>query len=120
MEKKILVVDDDPTIRTAFEERFRLEGYEVITATDGKSGVEKAKEEIPDLVVLDIVMPEMDGIEACRLLKSDSRYRHIPVIIITASLQAAAERLSKEVGADVYIQKSPDFTDLVHAVKRFV
>ena len=84
MAKKILIVDDEPHLLTLMESRFVSSGYEVATASDGREGLEKAKSEKPDLIILDILMPEMTGYEFMQKFKQDKEIRDIPVIIASA------------------------------------
>lgn len=102
---KILVVDDEMQLITMVQMRLEANGYEVITANDGQEGLEKAKSENPDLIMLDVMMPKMDGYKVCGLLKKDTRYSKIPVILFTARAQQGDHEVGKEVGADAYITK---------------
>jgi signal transduction histidine kinase len=102
---KILVADDAPDIRALLTEMLRNDGYEVVAATDGKRAVDLAAVERPDLILLDVMMPEMDGIDACRRLKSDPRLRNIPVILVTAKADDDDVILGLDVGADDYVTK---------------
>jgi len=82
--KRILVIDDLPENVFMLQDRLENEGYEVVTAYDGKTGIAKATNDMPDLILLDVMMPEMTGIEACRILKQDPATADIPIIIVTA------------------------------------
>ena len=84
MAKKILVCDDEPYILMALTDAVEMEGYECVTAINGKEALQKARETHPDLIMLDIMMPFMDGFEVCRELKADASTRDIPVIMLTA------------------------------------
>lgn len=105
MPKKILVCDDEPYILMALTDAVEMEGYECVTAINGKEALEKAREEHPDLILLDIMMPFMDGYEVCRELKADAVTRDIPVIMLTAKSQQVDIQKGKDVGADDYITK---------------
>ena len=105
MAKKILVCDDEPYILMALTDAVEMEGYECVTAVNGREAVEKAKQEIPDLILLDIMMPYKDGYEVCAELKEDPQTRDIPVIMLTAKSQQVDIQRGKEVGADDYITK---------------
>jgi adenylate cyclase len=87
--------------------RMRLEAndYEVITAGDGQEGLEKAHKENPSLIILDIMLPKMNGYKVCQLLKSDPKYNHIPIIISSGRTPQEIRKVSKEVGADAYVNK---------------
>lgn len=103
--KKILLVDDERDLVETMIYQLEAAGYQVITAYDGAEGLEKAKAEKPDLMILDLMLPKMDGYKVCGLLKKDSRYSRIPIILFTARAQESDMRLGEEVGADAYITK---------------
>ncbi len=105
MSQRILIVDDEPHIVLLLETRLKAEGYEVLSAQDGQSGFEMAKKERPDLIVLDLMLPKMDGYKVCGLLKKDSRYAGIPILMFTARAQEEDKRMSEEVGANDYLTK---------------
>lgn len=105
MAKKILIVDDEPNITKLMESRLRANGYEVVTACDGQEGLDKAKEEKPDLIILDVTMPKFNGYEVCHMLRSDKLYDSIPIVMLTASGQATDIQKGMEKGADAYISK---------------
>jgi two-component system alkaline phosphatase synthesis response regulator PhoP/two-component system response regulator VicR len=105
MPKKILVADDEPYILMALTDAVEMEGYDCVTAVNGKEALQKAREERPDLIMLDIMMPYMDGFEVCRELKADPATRDIPVIMLTAKSQQVDIQKGKEAGADDYITK---------------
>jgi len=117
MAKKILLVDDEQDLVMMVEMRLQSEGYEVITANDGQEGLEKAKKESPDLVILDVMMPKMDGYKVCGLLKADTRFNKIPIIMFTARAQQEDQQMSEEVGADAYINKPLDADELINKIK---
>lgn len=106
--KKILVVDDEPLILRVATSRLKASGYEVITATDGEEAFEKASSEIPDLIVLDVMLPKMDGHKVCRLLKQEEKYRHIPILMFSARVQADDQEKGMAAGADAYMAKPFD------------
>ena len=105
MTKKILVCDDEPYILMALTDAVEMEGYECVTAINGKEALQKARETHPDLIMLDIMMPYMDGFEVCRELKADASTRDIPVIMLTAKSQQVDIQKGKDAGADDYITK---------------
>ena len=105
MTKKILVCDDEPYILMALTDAVEMEGYECVTAINGKEALQKARETLPDLIMLDIMMPFMDGFEVCRELKADAATRDIPVIMLTAKSQQIDIQKGKDAGADDYITK---------------
>ena len=100
---KLLVVDDDPNIRELLTHYLEREGFDVVTAENGLEGVRKAREERPHLVFLNLLMPVMDGFEACRILKSDEATREIPVIIFSACAGQEYYTKAFELGAWEYV-----------------
>ena len=105
---KILVVDDEINLIKLVRIRLEAHGHEVIVANDGKEGLEKAKSEKPDLIILDVMMPKMDGYLVCRLLKTDVLYMNIPIILFTGKAQDDFEEIGDKVGADAFIKKPFD------------
>ena len=103
--RRILVADDEIYILHILEFSLNLEGYDVISASSGAEALSKVVKERPDLVVLDIVMPETDGYEVCRRLKSDERTRDIPVIFLSAKDTPTDQEVGMRLGADAYITK---------------
>lgn len=115
--KKILVIDDLPENVFMLQDRLEHEGYEVITAYDGKSGIEKTRSELPDLILLDIMMPDITGIEVCKTLVADEKTSGIPIILVTAKSGAEDTREGLEAGAFDYIKKPFNRVELVARVK---
>lgn len=120
MSKRILIVDDEDQLAMMVEMRLQAEGYETLLASDGQEGLEKAKKEMPDLIILDVMMPKMDGYKVCGLLKSDTRYKNIPVILFTARAQDSDQQTGQEVGADGYINKPFQPETLLSKVKELL
>jgi len=102
---RILVVDDEIYIVHILDFSLGMEGYEVVTALDGEQALEKARSEKPDLIVLDIMMPKLDGYETCKMLKAEAETRNIPVILLSAKGRNVDQKVGFEVGADDYITK---------------
>jgi two-component system alkaline phosphatase synthesis response regulator PhoP len=102
---KILVVDDEIYIVHILDFSLGMEGYEVLTALDGEQALERARAEHPDLIVLDIMMPKLDGYETCKLLKADPETKDIPVILLSAKGRNVDQKVGFEVGANDYITK---------------
>lgn len=102
---KILIVDDEKDLVDMVKMRLETAGYESITAYDGQEGLTKARKEKPDLIILDLMLPKIDGYKVCTMLKRDQRYMKIPIVMFTARAQESDEKLGKEVGADAYITK---------------
>lgn len=105
MEKKILFVDDEPVVVTLMKNRIGSRGFLIETAYDGASALEKAKAWLPDLILLDIAMPGMDGYETCRRLKAMKETAHIPVVLFTAVQETKLEALAEKAGAVKVVQK---------------
>ena len=105
MTQTILVVDDETELVQAMQIRLQQAGYGVLCAYDGQAALDKVHEENPDLVILDLMLPRIDGYEVCRMLKLDEKYKKIPVIMLTAKAQEPDEKLGHEAGADAYITK---------------
>lgn len=120
--KKVLLVDDDVEFGEAAKLLLDSEGYEVILAYDGKEGLEKARAEKPDLVILDVMMPEMNGYDVCVVLKADPELKKIPVVLLTAVDQALFKTTYTRVmglmtEADDYISKPVEPVELVKRVE---
>ena len=118
--KRILVVDDEEGIVKLVKMYLEHHRYEVITANDGQEGLEKAKTEKPDLIVLDLMLPKMNGYKVCGLLKKDTRYAKIPVVMFTARAQEKDVKLGQEVGADAYITKPYEPEVLLSKIKELL
>jgi len=114
--KKILVVDDSPTQLKLTTAALQGQEYEIVTAMDGEEAMQKVQSDKPDLVVLDVVMPKMDGFQVCRKMKASPEMQHIPVIILTSKNQKADEFWGKKQGADFYLTKPFDEVILQDAV----
>jgi len=113
----ILVVDDNEANRDILETRLVSQGYKVITANDGEEGIEKARAELPDLVLLDVMMPKLDGFEVCRRLKADESLPFLPIILVTAKADIKDIVRGLELGADEYLTKPLDHAALVARVR---
>ncbi len=112
---KILVVEDEPNMVAGLRDNFEFEGYEVITARDGVEGLQQALEESPDLVVLDVMMPRLSGLEVCRQLRA--KRPSIPIIMLTARGQEVDKVVGLELGADDYVTKPFSIRELLARVK---
>jgi diguanylate cyclase (GGDEF)-like protein len=113
----ILVADDEPTNRDLIRRRLEREGYHVLTARNGSEAVERARGALPDLVLLDVMMPEMDGMDACRLLKETEATRDIPVIFLSARDETEMKVNGLSIGADDYISKPFEAEELIARVR---
>jgi DNA-binding response OmpR family regulator len=114
---RILIVDDEPDLRSVLRFGLEAERFEVLEAADGEAGLQMACDQLPDLIVLDLMLPRMDGYKVCRALKFDDRYRHIPVIILSARSGETDRRLALELGADSFVTKPYDMKDLVSRIR---
>src|SRR3989441_9254794 len=112
---RILIVEDEPAMVAGLRDNFEFEGYSVITAPDGVAGLERALSESPDLVVLDVMMPRMSGLDVCKQLKA--RRPSIPVIMLTARGQEVDKVVGLELGADDYVTKPFSIRELLARVK---
>jgi len=115
--KRILVIDDLPENVFMLKDRLEHEGYGVLTAYNGKSGIEKAQNEVPDLILLDVMMPDINGFEVCKTLVSDSRTSDIPIILVTAKTDAEDIKEGLDAGANDYIKKPINKIELLARVK---
>jgi two-component system, cell cycle response regulator DivK len=118
--KTILIVDNDPDTRTIYTTALRHSGYDVLEAADGATGVRAAQERSPDLIVMNLSMPEMDGISAMNMLRADARTAMTPIIACTGFVKEDGEELAEHAGCDAYLEKPCEPTRLVEEVERFV
>lgn len=120
MGKKILLVDDEPDIVAVTTTRLETAGYQVISALDGEKGLALARSERPDLIILDLMLPKIDGFKICRMLRFDEKFEHIPIIIFSAKVQPEDKRLAEEVGASFYLTKPAEPLALLSVVKKLL
>ena len=114
---RILIVDDESDLVSVLRIGLEIEGFEVIAAGDGEEGLKKAREERPDLVVLDLMLPKLDGYRVCRALKFDERYRGLPILILSARSGDQDRRLAFDMGADAFMSKPYDMAALVKLIR---
>jgi len=114
MAKKILIVEDDATIQDVLRHNLLREGYEVVTARDGEAGLDQARAEKPDLIILDIMLPRLDGIEVCRILRKEMS---VPILMLTAKSEEIDKVVGLEIGADDYVTKPFSLRELLARVK---
>ena len=117
---KVLLVDDDPVILKLLQVNFEMEGYTVSCAGDGEEGLAKARAERPDIVLLDIMMPKMDGLEVTKALKGAADTKDIPIILLSAKAQASDIQAGKDIGADDYLTKPFDPLELLERVNELL
>jgi DNA-binding response OmpR family regulator len=115
-EATLLVVDDDPLVVKLLQMNLEMEGYTVITAADGEAGARRAREDRPDLIVCDVMMPRMDGMELTRAVKADPATAGIPIILLSAKAGAADIKAGRDAGADEYLTKPFDHVKLFERV----
>lgn len=118
---KVLIVEDDNLVRTLYERLFGFEHYEVLTAANGEEGLKQALDTTPDLILLDIMLPSMDGIEVLRNLKTDDKTKNIPVVMLTNIDDDISLGAAMKLGAADYLVKS-NFTpqEIVEKVEKYV
>jgi DNA-binding response OmpR family regulator len=105
MPKRILVVDDEVRVLAVLEKRLQTAGYEVVTAAEGYDGLKKARAVKPDMIILDLIMPNLNGYQICAMLKRDGDYKHIPILMLTARSQEKDIEEGMKMGADAYLTK---------------
>ncbi len=117
---KILVVDDEPDAVELIEFNLKQAGYEVVTAADGAAALKQARTALPSLIILDIMLPEIDGFEVCRILRRDPATLHIPILMLTAKAAEIDRVLGLELGGDDYVTKPFSPRELVLRVKKIL
>ncbi len=120
MGQRILIVDDDPDIVLMVGTRLKAHSYEIISAIDGQTGYDMAQKEKPDLIILDLMLPKMDGYKVCALLKRDYRYAKIPILMFTAKAQQEDMKLAEEMGADAFMAKPFRAEDLLAKIRELL
>jgi two-component system cell cycle response regulator DivK len=120
MVKTILIIEDEPRNMKLLRDLLQRFGYEIIEATDGEQGVEMAKARIPNLILMDIMMPKMDGYEATRIIKADAKTKHIPVIALTSFAMKGDKERAFESGCEGYIAKPVEIQEVLKTVEHFL
>lgn len=120
LKKKILVVDDEAGSALLVKASLVKQGFDVIQAGNGLEALLAVKGQVPDLVVMDRMMPKMDGMKACALIKLDRRFSGIPVIMLTASADKADVKMSEEVGAEAFLNKPVNVLELIQKVQELL
>ena len=118
--KKILIADDRYEVVELVKATLEGEDYQVIDASDGREALEKTREDKPDLILLDVMLPKIHGYKIARLLKFDLEYKNIPIIMLTARAQESDINIGEEVGADEYVTKPFDMDILIALVKKYL
>jgi len=114
---RILIVDDEADLVSVLRIGLEIEGFEVIDAADGEEGLRRAREDRPALMVLDLMLPKLDGYKVCRALKFDERYKTLPIFILSARSGEQDRRLALDMGADAFITKPYDMAELVAKIR---
>jgi two-component system alkaline phosphatase synthesis response regulator PhoP len=114
---KILVVDDEPNIVQTLQDRLEMNDYKVVTATNGQAGLEKAMSEQPDIILLDVIMPIMDGLEMLERLRKNESTKHLPVIMLTARSQNQDITRANSYGIEDYVVKPFDLSELLEKIE---
>jgi two-component system cell cycle response regulator DivK len=120
MAKTILIVEDEPRNLKLLRDLLQRFGYEILEAPDGEQGVKLAGEKIPDMILMDIMMPKMDGLEATRIIKADEKTKHIPIIALTSYAMKGDREKTIEAGCDGYIAKPIDIKEVLKAIEHFL
>ena len=114
---RILIVDDEADLVSVLRMGLEIEGFVVVSASDGEEGLRRAREDRPDLVVLDLMLPKMDGYKVCRALKFDERYKTLPIVILSARSGEQDRRLALDMGASLFVTKPDDMSELVAKIR---
>lgn len=118
--KRILLVEGDHDLTQLMKLGFEKEGFEVDTASNGLMGLNKARDEMPGLIIMDVMVPTLDGYHVCRFLKFDQKYMHIPIVMIVGKAQESEAQTSIEAGANEYIYKPIDINKLIAMVRHYI
>ena len=118
MRKRVLLVDDSPLALKMSKAQLEEAGYEVLTAKDGQEGLDLARKEVPDVILLDLMLPKLDGYKVCRMLKFDKAFENIPVVIFSAKGSDADKKLAEQVGADAYMVKPFDLKLFTETIRK--
>jgi two-component system alkaline phosphatase synthesis response regulator PhoP len=120
LKKRILVVDDEPSILETIKFHLEISDYDVLSAVDGMEALKLARTENPDLILLDLMLPKMDGYKVCKMLKMDRRFKTIPIVMLTAKAGSVDEVEGYQSGADAYVKKPFDLEALGAVVEEML
>jgi CheY-like chemotaxis protein len=118
--KKILLIEDHEEVRDNIQDVLEMEGFEIFAAQNGKIGIQLAREQLPDLIICDVMMPEMDGHSVVKALRQDERTAHIPFIFLTAKAFESDRKQGMELGADYYMTKPFSFDDFLQVISTYL
>jgi DNA-binding response OmpR family regulator len=114
---RILIVDDESDLLAVLRMGLEIEGFEVLEAADGEQGLRTAQREKPDLIVLDLMLPKIDGYKVCRTLKFDERYKGLPIVVLSARSGDQDKKLALDMGASAFMSKPYDMAELVRLIR---
>ncbi|MFQ5680461.1 MAG: response regulator transcription factor [Candidatus Omnitrophota bacterium] len=117
---KIVLVEDEPLIATMVKARLEANDYEVLIASNGLDGLQLIRKEIPDLAILDVMLPRVNGYQICAMVKANPRYNKVPIIMLTACAQESDKDKGRQCGADAYITKPFEAKELLATIKRLI
>ncbi len=117
MKNLIMLVDDEPNLRELLRQMLELGGFEVVEAEDGLEALEKLEEVVPDVMILDVMMPNLDGVSLCKRLRADSAYARLPIIMVSGKTQHKAVREGLAAGANQYLCKPITVQELLQSVR---
>jgi DNA-binding response OmpR family regulator len=120
MEHKVLIIEDDPATSRLVEYSLRHDGFQVVRAANGLEGIRMARSETPDLVILDVMLPGLDGYEICHRLKADAATARLPILMFSAKAQEIDRNTGLKVGADEYLTKPAAPADIVNTVRKLL
>ncbi len=117
---RILVVEDESELSEAVKIQFEKKGFEILTASDGYEGLKIAREGKPGLIILDLMLPRLDGLKVCRMLKFDNMFRSIPIIILTAKAEEKDREMCLDAGADAYMVKPFSWEEMTEKINELL
>ena len=117
VKRKVLVVDDEPSIAKILRKQLEVAGFDVAVAVDGEDGLAKVREWKPELLLLDVMLPKINGHEVCKTLKADPELKSLPIIMLTAKAQRQDQDLAQQQGADAFLTKPFQLSELLAKVK---
>ena len=120
MSARVLIADDDTDIVETLKFMLEAEGFEVLTAYDGEEALKTARTAFPDIILLDVMMPKINGYKVSRLLKFDKKFQDIPILMITARSQIEDQLIGEETGADEYITKPFEISNVIDLINKYL
>ena len=118
--KRVLIIEDSPFLSRILESGFVKDGFEVSVCSDGESGLKAAKEEMPDLIILDLILPKLSGEDVCKEIRKDDKIKATPIIMLTAKDSEADKIIGRVIGADKYLPKPFDADKLIKEVRELI